>query len=199
MTLGLPSSVLGLLIVLFQTALIYFQNFTPFEREINLRAVLWGAKPAPRYWFVLALDVLTGLLLALCILSILPMSPRDDPLARALRFTPMWIGVSLLVAILHSYLTQTIIRFPNYGLIARRMIIAAILAFAVVAMTLLMISVAMTADYDSALGFWSQYAPVIFLPAYLLALVIFALRALAFVLCVLPVVGSFLHAAVSTF
>ena len=45
-----------------QTALITWQHFSPFERESNLRAVLWGAKPAPRYWAVLALDVCTVLL-----------------------------------------------------------------------------------------------------------------------------------------
>ncbi|MCX7839193.1 MAG: hypothetical protein N2559_07015, partial [Anaerolineae bacterium] len=64
MKIDLPSSILGPsslvfgLVVLLQTALIYFQHFTPFEREMNLRAVLWGARPAPRYWAVLALDVL---------------------------------------------------------------------------------------------------------------------------------------------
>ena len=51
-----------LYIVLLQTALIHWQHFSPFERESNLRAVLWGARPAPRYWAVLALDVCTSLL-----------------------------------------------------------------------------------------------------------------------------------------
>jgi hypothetical protein len=37
-----------ILICLLQTALIHYQHFTPFERESNLRAVLWGAKSTPR-------------------------------------------------------------------------------------------------------------------------------------------------------
>ena len=79
-------SILLIFIALLQTALIYYQHFSPFERESNLRAVLWGAKPEPRYWAVLVLDFCTGLLVVLLALGVLPMSPRDEPLVRALRF-----------------------------------------------------------------------------------------------------------------
>ncbi len=190
--------ILFLLITLFQTALIYFQHFTPFERESNLRAVRWGAKPAPRYWAVLVLDVCTGLLVAMLVLSFLPMSPRADPMARALRFIPAWIVTSLLAAVLHSYLTNTVIRFPNYGLIARRMIVVVLLGLATTFSALGLTSIALTADYDSAIGLALSFMPAIFVPALLIALVVFGLRALAFVLRTIPVLGSLLHAAVST-
>jgi len=186
------------LVVLLQTALIHYQHFSPFERESNLRAVLWGAKPAPRYWAVLALDILTGLLLALLVLSVLPASPRDEPSARALRFIPVWITVSLGTAILHYYLSSTIIRFPNYGLIARRLVVAMGIGIVVVAATLFLVSTAMTADSVSAVDMWLRLVPEAILPALLIASVVCALRALAFMLRVLPVIGSFLHAATTT-
>lgn len=195
----LPSFVLGLYIVLLQTALIYDHHFTPFEREMNLRAVLWGANPAPRYWAVLALDGLTGLLAAFLALGVLPQSPGSEPLARALRFIPAWIGVTLLAAGLHSYLTNTIIRFPNYGLIARRIIIVAIIGLAVFAATVLMLRIALTPDYATALDRWLELIPLLAPLGLPIALGVFGLRALAFVLRALPIVGSFLHAAASTF
>ena len=194
----MPQLILFLFVCLLQTALIYYQHFSPFEREGNLRAVLWGAKPAPCYWAVLALDVLTGLLVALLALSVLPMSPRDEPFARALRFIPTWVVVSFGAAVLHSYLTNTIICFPNYGLIARRMIVVAVMSVVIVAATLLLVSVAMTADSVGAVDMWLRLASSAFIPAFFIALVVFALRALAFVLRVLPVIGSFLQAAAST-
>ena len=189
---------LFLFIALLQTALIYFQHFSPFERESNLRAVRWGAQPAPRYWAVIALDICIGLLVALLALSALPMSPRDEPFARALRFIPPWIVVSLGAAVLHSYLTDTIIRFPTYGLIARRMIVVVVMSIVIVAATLLLVSVAMTADSVGAVDMWLELAPFTIIPALLIALIVFALRALAFVLRVLPIFGSFLQAAAST-
>ena len=185
------------LIVLLQTALIYFQHFSPFERESNLRAVLWGAKPGSRYWAVVALDVCVGLLVALLVLALVPMSPRDEPMARAIRFIPAWIVVSLLAAILHSRLTDGLIRFPNYGMMARKLAFVAVMSVIVVVATLWMMSVALTTDYGVAFDFCLRLAPSVFIPAYLLALVIFGVRAFVFPLRMIPVVGSFLHAAVS--
>ncbi|MBI5651551.1 MAG: hypothetical protein HZC40_14080 [Chloroflexi bacterium] len=190
--------VLFFIICAFQTALIHFQHFSPFEREMNLRAVLWGAQPGARYWAVLALDVLTGLLLAFLVLALVPMSPRDEPVVRALRFIPAWIIVSLLAAILHSRLTDALIRFPNYGLIARKMIVVAMMSVIVVAATLGMICIALTTNYDVALDLVMQLAPTVFISAMLITIFVFALRALAFVLRVLPVIGAFLQATVST-
>ena len=195
---GFLSLLLSLGIVLFQTALIYLQHFTPFEREMNLRAVLWGAKPGTRYWAVLALDALTGLLVALLVLSLVPMSPRDEPLARALRFILAWIVVSLLAAILHSRLTDALIRFPNYGMMARKLAFVVVTSVVVVVAALWMMSVALTTDYSVALHFSLRLGAQVFAPAFLIALGIFGLRAFAFPLRTIPLIGSFLHAAVST-
>jgi len=189
---------LFIFIALLQTALIYFQHFSPFERESNLRAVLWGARPAPRYWAVLALDVCAGALIALLTLALVPMAPRDEPVARAVRFIPAWISVSFLAAMLHNRLTDGLIRFPNYGMIARKMIVVVGLSILVVAATLGMLSVALTPDFTAALDFGVRLAPKVLVPAFLLALAIFGLRAFVFPLRVIPMHGSFLHAAVST-
>jgi len=89
---------LGLFIVALQTALIHWQHFSPFERESNLRAVLWGAKPTPRYWAVVALDLCAVALAALLVLSVWPQSPNDLPTARLARILPAWILVALLAA-----------------------------------------------------------------------------------------------------
>ncbi len=187
-------------IVLLQTALIHYHHFTPFEREMNLRAVLWGARPTPRYWAVLVLDVCVGLLLALWVLSALPLlSPGDDPQPRALNFLAAWIIASLSAAISHSYLNGTLIRFPNYGIIARRMIVVALLGIVVFALTLLMLCSAFASDYPHAFALWLGFAPMLAPLGLVLALGVFVLRALAFVLRVIPLIGDFLHAATSTF
>ncbi len=187
-------------LVLLQTALIHYHHFTPFEREMNLRAVLWGARPTPRYWGVLVLDVCVGLLLALWVLSALPLlSPGDDPQPRAFNFLAAWIIASLGAAMFHSYLNGTIIRFPNYGIIARRMIVVALLGIIVFALTLLTLCSALASDYPHALALWLALAPMLAPLGLVLALGVFVLRALAFVLRVIPLVGDFLHAATSTF
>ena len=79
---------LFLFVVLLQTALIHYQHFTPFERESNLRAVLLGAKPKPRYWAVVALDVFCGLLIAALVLAVLPQTAGDSASNRAVRALP---------------------------------------------------------------------------------------------------------------
>ncbi|MBI5303250.1 MAG: glycoside hydrolase family 31 protein [Chloroflexi bacterium] len=188
-----------LIIVLLQTALIHYQHFTPFECESNLRAVLWGAKPGSRYWAVLALDMLTGLLVALLVLGVLPQAPNDEPVARVLRFIPAWILVSLLAAVLHSYVTNTIIRFPNYALIARRMIVAILLGITLYAATILMLCTALATDYAGAFELFRWVTLITVFIGLPIAVGIFILRALVFLFRVLPVIGSFLHAAVSTF
>jgi hypothetical protein len=166
---------------------------------MNLRAVLWGAKPAPRYWAVLVLDVCVGLLLALWVLGALPLlSPGDDPQPRALNFLVAWIIASLSAAIFHSYLNGTLIRFPNYGIIARRMIVVALLGVVVFALTLLMLCSAFASDYAHAFALWLELAPMLAPLGLGLALSVFVVRALAFVLRVIPLVGDFLHAAIST-
>ena len=200
MSVGISSLALGLFVILLQTALIHYHHFTPFEREMNLRAVLWGAKPAPRYWAVLVLDVCVGLLLALWVLGALPLlSPGDDPQPRALNFLVAWIIVTLSAAIFHSYLNDTLIRFPNYGIIARRMIVVALLGVVVFALTLLMLCSAFASDYAHAFALWLELAPMLAPLGLGLALGVFVVRALAFVLRVIPLIGDFLHAATSTF
>jgi len=188
-----------LFIAFLQTTLIYFQNFSPFEREMNLRAVLWGAKPAPRYWAVLTLDVCTGLLLALLVLSVLPHADNDTPVARLARTMPVWIIVSLLAAVLHSYLNNTIIRFPNFGLIARRMIVVLALSVVIVAATLYIVALAATPNPSLTFTAWQRTLLQTFPIAFVFALCVFIARALVFFLRVIPVVGSFLHAALSTY
>jgi len=187
-----------LFIVALQIALIYWQHFSPFERESNLRAVLWGAKPAPRYWAVLALDVCTVLLVVLLVLSTWSQTPNDLPAARLLRTLPAWIVVSLLAAVVHHYVTKAVICFPNYPLMVRRLIVAAVMGILVVMATLLMVAIAITPDVSAAFADWARALPVVIVPALLLALLVFALRAAAFLLRVIPVIGSFAQAAVST-
>jgi alpha-glucosidase (family GH31 glycosyl hydrolase) len=189
---------LFLLICLLQTSLIYFHHFSPFERESNLRAVLWGAKPAPRYWAVVVLDLCTGLLLALLVLSLWPQVPGAAPLARLVCLLPAWLGVALLSATAHHWLNEAIIRFPRYDMIARRALLALAVGAVTVAATLLTLALAATANPGTAFGVWGQTLPALLLPVLLLALAVFVLRALAFFLRVLPLVGDFGHAAAST-
>ncbi len=189
---------LFLLIVLFQSALIYYQHFSPFERESNLRAVLWGARPVPRYWAVLALDACTGLLTALLVLSVLPQAQNDAPLARLARTLPAWIVVSLMAAALYSHINATIVRFPTYALMARRGIIELLFGGIVVAATLFVVALAVMPSAPLAVTAWQGTLLRIFPAAFLLALLVFAVRALAFAARVVPLVGTFAHAAAST-
>jgi len=195
-----PMILLFLFIVALQTALIYWQHFSPFEREINLRAVLWGAKPAPRYWAVLALDVCTSLLVFVLVLGLWPTWWGDPSQAQArmTRTLPAWILIALLAAALHHYINDTIIRFPRYDLIVRRTGILLIAGVVVVAATLFVVEFAATPDPSMAYGMWREFLPAIIVPAYLLAVLVFSLRTLAFFLRVIPVIGSFLHAGMST-
>ncbi len=190
--------ILFLFIAALQTALITWQHFSPFERESNLRAVLWGAKPAPRYWAVLALDVCVALLVFLLTLSVWPPSSGDSSSARFARVLPAWIVTALLAAAAHHWITESVIRFPNYSMIVRRMIPALVMGVVVVAMALLMVVMAATPDFSSALNVWTRALPSVFVPALLLALLVFALCSLAFLVRVIPVIGSFAHAAIST-
>ena len=190
--------ILFLFIAALQTALITWQHFSPFERESNLRAVLWGAKPALRYWAVLALDVCVALLVFLLTLSVWPPSSGDSSSARLARVLPAWIVAALLAAAAHHWITESVIRFPNYSMIVRRMIPALVMGVVVVAMALLMVVMAATPDFSSALNVWTRVLPAVFVPALLLALLVFALRSLAFLVRVIPVIGSFAHAAIST-
>ncbi len=189
---------LFLLICLLQTALIYFHHFSPFERESNLRAVLWGAKPAPRYWAVVVLDLCTGLLLALLVLSLWPQMPGAAPLARLAGLLPAWLGVALLSATAHHWLNEAIIRFPRYDLIARRALLALAVGVVTVAATIFALALAATAHPGTACYVWAKALPVLLVHALLLALAVFVLRALAFFLRLLPLVGDFGHAAAST-
>jgi hypothetical protein len=193
------SFTLFLIIVLLQTALIYFQNFSPFEREANLRAILWGAKPGTRYWAVLALDVCVGLLVAILVLAVLPRADNDAPLARLARFIPIWIAVSLLVAMWHSHMNNTIIRFPNYRLIARRGMVEFILGLGIVFAALYAIATALMPGYDLAWSAWLRTALPLLPVAGAIAALVFIARAFTFFLQVIPIVGSFLHAAASTY
>ena len=95
------------IICAFQSALIYYQHFTPFERENNWLSVRWGAQATPRLWAVGLLDLSTGLLFYSLILAVLP-APMNDVLpesmkvsatARFLRVLPMWVLTSLLVTL----------------------------------------------------------------------------------------------------
>jgi alpha-glucosidase (family GH31 glycosyl hydrolase) len=192
------SFVLGLFIAALQTALITWQHFSPFERESNLRAVLWGAKPAPRYWAVVALDVCTILLVFLLVLGVWPHSPGDSPVVRVARVLPAWIVTMLLAAGVHHWSTESVIRFPNYRLIVQRMIPALVMGMVAVAMALLTVALAAAPDLSSALAAWTRALPSAFVLALLLALLAFVLRSLAFIARVIPVIGSFAHAAIST-
>jgi len=189
--------VLFLLTVLLQTALITWQHFSPFERESNLRAVLWGARPAPRYWAVVALDVCTVLLVALLVLGVWPQAPDDLPLDRLARMLPAWVLAALLAAV-----RITISTIPSSGFLSTAdctaTVLALVLGAVVVMATLLAIAVAVAPDLGSAMGEWARILPAVLLPALCLALLVFILRALAFFLRVIPVLGSFAHAAVST-
>jgi alpha-glucosidase (family GH31 glycosyl hydrolase) len=187
-----------LLICLLQTALIYFHHFSPFERESNLRAVLWGAQPAPRYWAVVVLDLCTGLLLVLLVLGLWPQVPGVAPLARLACLLPAWLGVALLSATAHHWLNEAIIRFPRYDLITRRALLALAVGVVTVAATLFALALAATAHPGPAFTVWAQALPALLGPALLLALAVFVLRALAFFLRLLPLVGDFGHAAAST-
>ena len=103
--------ILFLFTAVLQTALITWQHFSPFERESNLRAVLWGANPAPRYWAVVALDVCTTLLVFLLVLSVWPQHMRYDlpPLTRIGRMLPIWVLLLLAAAVAHHFVTEAVI------------------------------------------------------------------------------------------
>ncbi|MEP7199365.1 MAG: TIM-barrel domain-containing protein [Chloroflexota bacterium] len=184
---------LFLFICLLQTALIHFHHFSPFEKESNLRAALWGAPVTPRYVAVVVLDVCAGLLLMQLVVG----NWLWD-IASWLRVLPVWILLTLLTAGFHHFVNDTVIRFPRYQLIAQRTLIALLIGALLVALTLLGLLVAHTAAYDIALTQWLTILPAVFVSAYALAIVVFLARALAFNARLLPVVGNFVHATLST-
>ncbi len=199
MTLGLPSYVLGLIVVLLQTALIYYQHFTPFERENNFLSIWRGAKSTPRFWAIVLFDICVGLLFYLLILAVLPSAMNDSASARFWRVLPAWIFASLLITIWHYHFNRTIILFPRYGIIARRLAWLFVFGIIIIAVLLYIVALAAMPNVPLALTAWRVSFVQIFPMALLIALVIFFVRAFAFLFRIIPVVGSFLHAMVSTF
>ncbi len=183
----------------FQTALIYYQHFTPFERENNFLSIGWGAKSTPRFWAIVLFDICLGLLFYLLVLSVLPAALNDSATARFWRVLPVWIFASLLISLWHYHFNRTVILFPRYGVIARRLVWLFGFGLVIVAVLLYIVALAAMPNVSLALTAWRISFVQIFPMALLIALVIFFVRAFAFLLRVIPGIGSFLHAAVSTF
>ncbi len=136
----------------------------------------WGRLTAPRYWAVLALDVCVALLVFLLTLNVWSPSSSDSLLALFARVLPAWIVTVLLAAVVHHFSTESVIRFPNYSMIVRGMIPALVIGIVAVAMTLLTVALAAAPDLLSALAAWTRVLPSVFVPALLLALLVFVLR-----------------------
>lgn len=184
---------LFLAICVFQSVLAYYQFFSPYEKERNLLAIVWGARPGPRFWAVAALDVLTAALQVLLIVLIAAPPGSLPTLTSALY--PAWLAwlvVVPLLAVFYHLLNDTLIRFPRYGLMARRG--ALLLAYGVPLVGVLLGFSAIAGQRGLNLAGWQQ----LFLPAYGLAALVFGLQALAFYLRTLPLAGRFLHVSVSS-
>jgi alpha-glucosidase (family GH31 glycosyl hydrolase) len=83
-------------------------------------------------------------------------------------------------------------------MMVRRVIPALVMGLVVVAATLLMSALAAAPEVSPALNLWMRALPLVLVPALLLASFVFAARSLAFLARVIPVIGSFAHAAIST-
>jgi sulfoquinovosidase len=184
-----------LALAVFHTLLLLNHHYSAFERESNLRAVLWGAKPAPRYWAALVLDILSALLLSIILYGLLP--ARGGALAGWLSRLPVFALVGLLSAASHHFLNDAIIRFPRYGMIARRMGVGALFGLLALSAGLYIAVVAAVHDPAAAGRTWIELLPRLILPAALLGLAVFSLRTLSYFLRVLPLVGDFLYTLAS--
>jgi alpha-glucosidase (family GH31 glycosyl hydrolase) len=190
--------ILFLILCAFQTALIYYQHFTPFERENNFLSIWWGAKTTPRFWAIVLFDICVGLLFYLLILSVLPSAMNDSATAGFWRVLPAWIFVSILVTIWHYHFNRTVILFPRYSVIARRLVVLFVFGAVIVAVLLYVVALASMPGYDLAFTAWRVSFIQVFPTALLIVLGVFFVRAFAFLFRIIPVIGSFLHAAVST-
>ena len=186
------------ILCLFQAALIYYQHFTPFERENNFLSIWWGAKTTPRFWAILLFDICVGSLFYLLVLAVLPSAMNDSAMARFWRVLPVWIFTSLLVTIWHYHFNRTIILFPRYSVIVRRLAWLFVFGLVIVAALLYVVALASMPRYDLAFTAWRVSFFQVFPVALLIALGIFFIRAFAFLCRIIPVIGSFLHATVST-
>ncbi len=124
---------------------------------------------------------------------------NDSATARFWRVLPVWIFASLLVTIWHYHFHRTIIVFPRYSVIARRFAWLFVLGVIIVGVLLYVVALAAMPGYDLAFTAWRVSLVQVFPVALLIALVIFFIRAFAFLFRIIPIIGSFLHAAVSTF
>jgi alpha-glucosidase len=181
------------IIVGFQSALIYFHQFSPFERECNWRAVAQGARPAPRFWAVALLDLCTALLLGLLALTALPAAPGWTTLARLEWMTMAGAILAGVFAAVHYWVNDALVYFPDPWKTVRRL--AAALAFGAVLSGGALLAAAFLAGSGSrALLIVVQNI----FPIFLLGLMVFLAQALAFPLRVIPLIGPVLHAGAST-
>jgi alpha-glucosidase (family GH31 glycosyl hydrolase) len=190
---------LFLLVCAVQAILMDYHHFSDFDRESNLKALLAGAKPSPRYWPVLLLDVCSQALFGLLILEILPITSSTDPLMRLLSALPFLILVFLLGTLWNHFLNAILIRLPDARNLARQLIGLLLGGIVIVAAILFAISIAIVPNFPFAWQLWLTGLPQILPLASLLFLGLFLLRQLAFFFRAIPVGGTYLHAAFSTF
>jgi sulfoquinovosidase len=187
-----------IIVIFIQVALIYWNSFSPFERESNWRSVMGGARPGLRFWAVALVDVCAGLLLVLLAIGVWPhSSERWDELVFIKSF-PGWVFVGGAYAMLHHFVNDAIVHVPRIGLIARRLGIAFIFGILVsLGMTFLATFSALDGDFSQALAQTWPVLQTVGIPIFLLGLLIYLASPITFFLRILPL-GIWLQPLAST-
>jgi alpha-D-xyloside xylohydrolase len=179
-------------IVLLDTVLIYFQDYTPYERFANLSSLRLGAEPAPVFWVVIVAQGVSYLLFARLLIASLP-AP-----ARKRRWVTGIIGAPLLFLGTGSFdygfarLLEGLAGAPGLERAIPLFIITGALSLVSIALFLAL------ARSEGSGRMIASLVPLfirVFPLALLLGPIVYLVRNLSFIFLMLPLIGPVLEAA----
>jgi len=183
-------------VVLLRTLLIVFHHATPYERLLNLRSLLLGARPEPAFWAVALADLAAWL--GFGWLLYLSLSPPGKARDGARRFLAIYVLATVLAAPFHAATVALAGHLLAFGQLPRYLM-TTLLAGCLATVGLLTVpAAAVTSSWRETWKRWLERLPPAGWRFLLLGSAIWLLSQATFFFLALPIGGEFLRALVST-